>query len=356
MHFRSSCRLEIQGAVSWAITLSNGARALNRISRAGVATAVLAINAWAQSGAGISPTLSSQTTSQEPASVRQSSGGYLGVYLGEVNDERARELNLPEIRGAVVGKVEEGGPGEKAGLKENDVILSFNEHKIQNRSQFHRLLMATPAGGKVNLGISREGKAQSLAVTLGERRQAAGDQRAGLFSEVNALLQLAEQSRRQAEELKLKGDEKGSATLFEQERALRKEAESRRSYIEKGLREGRIQQPAAVRRLDMAELAVSVNRFPLGLSAIELTEQLAAFFNVTGSGVLITEVRAGESAENAGIKAGDCIVAINGERVRLPADLNRIRMDKHNKDLTELVITIVRDRAEQAVKIKIESR
>lgn len=354
MHFRSSRRLEIQGAFSWAIELSNGARALDRISRAGLATAILAINVWAQPGAGISPTLSSQTPSLEPASVRQSSGGYLGVYLGDVNDERARELKLPEIRGAVVGKVEEGSPGEKAGLKENDVILSFNEYQIQNRSQFHRLLQATPAGSKVNLGISREGKAQSLAATLGERRQAADVQRASLFSEVNAMLQLAEQSRRQAEELKLKGDEKGAAALFEEERAVRKEAESRRSYIEKELREGRIGQPAAVHRPDMAELAV--NRFPLGLHAIELTEQLAAFFNVTGSGVLITEVRAGESAENAGIKAGDCIVAINGERVSLPADLNRIRMDKHDKHLTELIITIVRDRAEQAVKIRIEPR
>ncbi len=337
MHFRSSCSLDIQRALSYATKLSSGARALNRISRSAVSTAlliaVLAIHAWAQS-----------------------SGGYLGVFLGDVNDERARELKLPEIRGAVVGKVEEGSPGEKAGLKENDVILSFNEHQVQNRTQIYRLLTEASAGSNVNLGISREGKAQSLVVMLGERRQAGGDRRVGLFSEVNALLDLAEKNHQQAEELKLKGDEKGAAKLLEEEKAIRKEAEVRRAFIEKELREGRIQQPAAARRPDLAELAVSLNRSQLGLSAIELTEQLARFFNVTGSGILVTEVRAGESAESAGIKAGDCIVAINGERVSLPADLSRIRMDKDNKELSELAVTIVRDSTERVVKIKIESR
>src|SRR6185295_9981829 len=50
-------------------------------------------------------------------------GGYLGVYLEEVTPERTKELGLKEERGAVVMKVVAGSPAEKAGLKENDVVV-----------------------------------------------------------------------------------------------------------------------------------------------------------------------------------------------------------------------------------------
>lgn len=323
---------------------------------------LLAAQVWAQgSDGGFQTNLSrqgSKPSNGEPASPRQSSGAYLGVFLGDVNDERARELKLPEIRGAVIGKIEMDSPGEKAGLKEDDVILSFNEQKIQNRRQVHRLLTEAQAGSSVSLGISREGKTQILSVVLGERRQAAAERHGGLFSEVNALLDLAERNRQEAEELKRQGNETGAAKLIEEEKAVRQEAETRRAYIEKELREGRIEQPAA-RSPDPAELATGLNRSQpgqLGVTAVELTEQLAQFFNVNGVGVLVTEVRAGEPAETAGIKAGDCIVAINGNRIKLPGDLARIRSEKDGKDLSELAVTIIRDRSERVVKIKIESR
>src|SRR5690349_19205707 len=46
-------------------------------------------------------------------------GSYLGVYLEEVTPERVKELGLSEERGAIITKVVEGSPAEKAGLKEN---------------------------------------------------------------------------------------------------------------------------------------------------------------------------------------------------------------------------------------------
>jgi serine protease Do len=84
-----------------------------------------------------------------------------------------------------------------------------------------------------------------------------------------------------------------------------------------------------------------------------LTEQLAKFFNVARGGVLITEVRAGEPGERAGLKAGDCIVSIGGEAVTSAADLNRLVNQKSPGDL-ELVI--VRDRNEQTVRIKLDQK
>src|SRR6266446_5115539 len=57
-------------------------------------------------------------------------GGYLGVYLEEVTAERLKDLGLKEERGAVVMKVVGDSPADKAGLKENDVIVSFNGRRI----------------------------------------------------------------------------------------------------------------------------------------------------------------------------------------------------------------------------------
>lgn len=324
---------------------------------------VVAISAQAQTSAASIPQQVFQqglkTPAVESATVQRGSGGYLGVYLGDVNDERARELNLPESRGAIVGKVEEGSPGDKAGLKENDVILSFNEQKIQNRTQLHRLLVESAPGGKVSLEVSREGKTQNLSVTLGERRRAVIDDRERLFSEVKALEVLADEKRREAEEARLRGDEKNAAQLLELERDVRKEADTRRASVEKEIREGKVSALSASPRLgQQAGVSFNAGRFNPGLTAIELNSQLAAFFNVAGSGVLVTEVRAGEMAERAGIRAGDCIVMINGERIASPSDLTRMRAAKpgEEKEQTEMTVTIVRDRVEQAIKIKLDSR
>src|SRR2546421_1300989 len=53
-------------------------------------------------------------------------GSYLGVFLEEVTPDRMKELGLSEERGAIIMKVVEGSPAAKAGLKENDVVVSFN--------------------------------------------------------------------------------------------------------------------------------------------------------------------------------------------------------------------------------------
>jgi hypothetical protein len=70
-------------------------------------------SAFAQSASGDSQ----QTSQSNPATpngefmpVQPSDRGYVGAYLGDLNAERARDLGLKEIRGAVVGRVEESSP------------------------------------------------------------------------------------------------------------------------------------------------------------------------------------------------------------------------------------------------------
>jgi len=285
-------------------------------------------------------------------------GGYLGVYLGDVNEERAKQLRLSEVRGAIVGKVEENSPAAVAGLKENDVILTFNDQKVQNRTQFYRLLVESSPGTKVTLGITREGVTRDIAVELGQRRSGYINERKRLFSEADAMLVAAKERHKEAEELLKKGDEKGAQNLFEEEKAFLKQAEESRAYTETQIREGKISQQS---ESWFVNYNINANRYYLGLIAAPLSDQLAKFFNVAG-GVLVSEVRAGGAAESAGIKAGDCITAVNNDLVTSTFDFNRLvdGLGKNGKmeesPSLEFVLTIVRDRSEQKIKIKIDSR
>ncbi|MDX2029932.1 MAG: PDZ domain-containing protein [Blastocatellia bacterium] len=305
----------------------------------------------------LAPQIPSGQAGNKPASAEDPAvrrgGGYLGVYLGDVGEERARELNLPEVRGALVGKVAEGSPGERAGLKENDVILSINDEKIQNRAQFHRLLTGAAPGSRVQLEISREGRRRIISATLGQRISAGLDERERLFGESNALLTVAEERRQMADEAKQKGDEKTAARLLEEEQELRKQVADRRAFVETELREGKI---ALSPRAPRAEAGVVRGRNRLGLVAIPLSEQLAKQFNVVGAGLFVTEVRAGEAAERAGIRAGDCIIRFNGAQVGAPTDLNRLPAAENGREPEEATLVIVRDRAELTVTLRLEQR
>lgn len=314
---------------------------------------IVAHTAWAQTTTTRSqPPASSSATAPNtaPVTARSGNGGYLGVYLGDINEERARELKLPAARGVVVGKVEEESPAAKARLQENDVILAFNEQPIYNPAQFYRLLTEAEPDRAARLSIVRGGAAQTVTVVLGHRRSELLDERRRLFADADAQLTYAEELLQQSIEARRKGDEKEAQRLFEAQQLIRKESERQRAYIEEQLRDGKI----SLRSTRRSGYSANASRYQLGLRVAPLTEQLAKFFNVTGGGVLIAEVRAGEAAERAGLRAGDCIIAVGGAPVGSVAELNRLVDRGPVPEPGELSLTIVRDRNEQKIRIKFE--
>src|SRR6202171_115363 len=77
----------------------------------------------------------------------------------------------------------------------------------------------------------------------------------------------------------------------------------------------------------------------LGIDAEDLNGQLGSLFGAPdGEGILVRSVNSGSPAEKAGIKAGDVITSLNGERIRSVGDLRqklaapRGEKDKENKD------------------------
>src|SRR5712691_1015664 len=90
--------------------------------------------------------------------------------LEDVRAEDVARLHLPEERGAVVKDVSKGSAAEKAGLKEGDVVLSFQGEKVWSAAQLRRLVREMPPGRHVSLEVSRAGAVQRLAATLEESK------------------------------------------------------------------------------------------------------------------------------------------------------------------------------------------
>jgi serine protease Do len=96
--------------------------------------------------------------------------GYLGVRLlpQELNAALARNLGLPNNRGALVVDVQPGGPAERAGIKAGDVIVNVAQHEVVDRADLRNVTAGLDVGGQVPVTFYREGKPQTVTVTIDE--------------------------------------------------------------------------------------------------------------------------------------------------------------------------------------------
>jgi len=96
------------------------------------------------------------------------SRGYLGVRIQDVTPLLAKEFNLKDDKGALVGEVESGGPADKAGLKSGDVILEFNHHKVADRRHLQLEVAEVTPGTRVPMEVLRDGSTKTLEVKVKE--------------------------------------------------------------------------------------------------------------------------------------------------------------------------------------------
>ncbi len=91
----------------------------------------------------------------------------LGVTVQEVNQVLADSFKLPKPEGALVANVEKGGPAAESGLKAGDVITHFNGQPIVSSGDLPALVGLSAPGSAVQLGVIRQGQAQTINATLG---------------------------------------------------------------------------------------------------------------------------------------------------------------------------------------------
>jgi serine protease Do len=202
-------------------------------------------------------------------------GSWLGLETREVTSEKAKELKLPAERGALVGKVLQDSPAAKAGLKEGDVITEINGQRVEGTAQFRRMIREIPAGRTVQIGIWREGRTQMLSATLGKTDE-------GRRLVAKAAPQV----------FKFKIPDMPEVT------------------------------PLPDMEFDWDGGALLGGKPRLGIDAEDLNDQLGSYFRAPdGEGILVRSVNPGSAAEKAGVRAGDVITSLDGERIHGLAEL-----------------------------------
>ncbi len=95
---------------------------------------------------------------------------YLGVSLdNDFNADTAGRLKLDRLRGARVVKIHDDSQASRAGLKLDDVLLTFDGIEVMDENHLINLVSLTPVGRKVKMVIFRGGKHLTLDVTVGDR-------------------------------------------------------------------------------------------------------------------------------------------------------------------------------------------
>ncbi len=273
------------------------------------------------------------------SSIWMSEGGsFLGVYLEEINAESAKKFGLKEEYGALVKDVVEDSPAAKAGIKKDDVIVEWNNSRVESAAQLRRMVKETPEGRTVRMGLMRDGGFLTLDATLSSKAK-------------NFSFDLGDSVKSYI--LSLKDYEKG---LKEYEGDI-KEFKNKMITIKDGLGDKIMELcvPGVPGVPGIGQtIMICEGRPRMGVALQPITPQLGEYFGVKDAqGVLISSVIEGSAAEKAGLKAGDVIISIDGKKIEDAGDVVEI---VHEKAEGTLRIVVVRDKQEKNFTVILEKK
>lgn len=94
--------------------------------------------------------------------------GYIGIDGQDINPVTARLLGNEHIDGIIVLGIDPNGPAKTAGFQKQDIILKINGKKVNGRQSVMDQVTDLRPGTNVDVLILREGKEQTLTVTIAE--------------------------------------------------------------------------------------------------------------------------------------------------------------------------------------------
>ena len=265
-------------------------------SRATVRLAVVLLAALVLAGAAAT-TATAQEVKKEKKLKQAQQAGWLGVQLQELDGPVAKALGLQPGAGALISAVEKDSPAAAAGLEEGDIVLRFDGAEIKDTGDLTNRVRRAAPGDAVPIVIRRGGVERTHKVTLGQRPRESGSR------------------------LLLRG---GDGEVWRD--LIRRDGEG-----------------------PLARFFEAADGPFLGVQLGSLSEQLGEYFGAEeGRGALVREVTPDSPAAQAGLKAGDVIVALGGKPVDTPADVRRALRKADPGDTME--ITLLRERRERKLK------
>src|SRR5437588_11143067 len=229
---------------------------------------------------------------------------WLGVETHEVTADKAKELKLSAERGVFLGKIVPDSPAAKAGLKENDVVTEINGQRVEGAAQFRRMIHEIPAGRSIQLTVWRDGRTQTISATLGK-------------------------SEEHHHAMKMVAPTPGTFAF-------------------------RMPEIPEIPSMEWDGGRFLGGQPRLGIDAEDLSGQLGAFFGAPdGEGILVRDVNSGSPAEKAGVKAGDDIISLSGERIRSAGELReKLSAKREDKDRT-VKLGVLRNKSEVSLTVEL---
>jgi len=99
--------------------------------------------------------------------------GYLGIGIQDLNQNLAKSFGMKDAKGALVSEVKEDSPASQAGLKQGDVITSYQSSGVEDAIALQRMVTRTGVGTKVPVTVVRDGHEKELTITIGEQPETA---------------------------------------------------------------------------------------------------------------------------------------------------------------------------------------
>ncbi len=234
---------------------------------------------------------SAQTSRSRTTTPQAKEGGgkpWLGVYTQDVGEELREALDLSG-GGALVTRVVDGSPAERAGIKRRDYIVSFNGQGVDEADALAGLVQKARVGQTVSVEVIRDGERQTLSVKLAARPSESGEDK-------------------DEDVIRLRDQEVVVPDV---------DGESFHMNIPELGDAARV----LVRRYS--------SRGRLGVRVEDLSADLAPYFNAReAKGALVLEVMDDTPAKKVGLKAGDVIVQVGDKEVSDSEDLIRALRDK----------------------------
>ncbi len=201
---------------------------------------------------------------EEESGESKADKAWLGIYFETVTRRDAGKAGYERETGIVVSMVIPESPAERGGLKEGDIIFSFDGVVVEDADHFGTIVKARRPGDEIVLTCYRKGVEKKIEVRLG--------------GQTDRSLHLQELGRSGEEALK---------------------------SFEKALVSGKGH-----------SLHLYLMRGRIGVLLHDLDGDLGGYFGVgKDGGALVIEVEPGSPAEEAGVKSGDVIVAVDGDPV-----------------------------------------
>ncbi len=93
--------------------------------------------------------------------------GWIGVRLQTPSDDLASGYHLANPEGALIARIDKGGPADAAGLMEGDLVLSFGGSEVKHARQLPRFVAQSPVGEDADVIILRDGERKTVKVKIG---------------------------------------------------------------------------------------------------------------------------------------------------------------------------------------------